>query len=96
MTFVFIGIIFFSIYNHIKLASELKVGCDYSLFKQGISPMWEDPRNENGGRWLLTLEKRHHRPGDIIDKFWLDVVSNKICDTVYIVYFKLFYFLYRY
>ncbi|XP_077285166.1 eukaryotic translation initiation factor 4E1 [Arctopsyche grandis] len=83
---------FWSIYNHIKLASELKVGCDYSLFKQGISPMWEDPRNENGGRWLLTLEKRHHRPGDIIDKFWLDVClclvgevfkhADEICGSV--------------
>ena len=27
---------FWSLYNHIKLASEIKVGSDYSLFKKGI------------------------------------------------------------
>lgn len=33
---------FWSLYNHIRVASELKQGNDYSLFKKNIRPMWED------------------------------------------------------
>jgi len=46
---------FWSVYNHIELASRLGPGSDYSVFKAGIKPMWEDAQNANGGRWLLNL-----------------------------------------
>ncbi len=42
-------------YNHIELASRLGPNSDYSVFKKGVKPMWEDPRNANGGRWLINL-----------------------------------------
>lgn len=32
-------------------------GRDYMFFKDGIKPMWEDPKNIDGGRWLLTIDK---------------------------------------
>lgn len=64
---------FWSLYNHIKVASSLHQGCDYSLFKRGIRPMWEDDANKCGGRWLINLEKKQ-RVEDL-DRFWLDVVS---------------------
>ena len=35
---------FWALYNHIELASRLQAGCDYSLFKEGVKPMWEDER----------------------------------------------------
>ena len=35
---------FWALYNHIELASRLAAGCDYSLFKEGVKPMWEDER----------------------------------------------------
>ena len=35
---------FWSLYNHIEVASRLPVGADYSIFKEGIFPDWEDPR----------------------------------------------------
>ncbi|KAK4879503.1 hypothetical protein RN001_007649 [Aquatica leii] len=63
---------FWSLYNHIKLASELKQGCDYSLFKQGVKPMWEDDANKRGGRWLISLDKKQ-RSNDL-DRFWLDII----------------------
>lgn len=63
---------FWSLFNHIKLASELRQGCDYSLFKRGIRPMWEDDYNKRGGRWLINLEKKQ-RSSDL-DRFWLDVI----------------------
>ena len=41
---------FWSLYHHIELASLLPAGTDYSLFKEGIFPDWEDRRNKEGGR----------------------------------------------
>jgi hypothetical protein len=35
---------------------ELKFRCDYSLFKKGIYPCWDDYRNMNGGRWIFSLD----------------------------------------
>jgi len=63
---------FWALYNHIELASRLGAGCDYSLFKEGIKPMWEDDRNKKGGRWLINLDKKQR--GSCLDNFWLEVV----------------------
>lgn len=65
-----------SLFNHIKLSSELRQGCDYSLFKSGIRPMWEDDANKRGGRWLINLDKKQ-RTVDL-DRFWLDVIDQAI------------------
>lgn len=64
---------FWSIFMHIKSAGDLRQGCDYSLFKKGIRPMWEDKHNKRGGRWLISLEKKQ-RPNEL-DKYWLEIVS---------------------
>ncbi|ELK13711.1 Eukaryotic translation initiation factor 4E [Pteropus alecto] len=61
-----------SLYNHIQLSSNLMPGCDYSLFKDGIEPMWEDEKNKRGGRWLITLNKQQRRSD--LDRFWLETL----------------------
>ncbi|GLV38801.1 eukaryotic translation initiation factor 4E1 [Carabus blaptoides fortunei] len=81
---------FWSLFNHIKLSSDLRQGCDYSLFKSGIRPMWEDDANKRGGRWLINLDKKQ-RTVDL-DRFWLDVIlcmigeafdnSDDVCGAV--------------
>ena len=48
------------------------MGCDYSLFKEGIKPMWEDSHNEEGGKWLLQVAKQHRTV--TLDKFWLEIM----------------------
>jgi len=63
---------FWSLYNHIKLASELRQGSDYSLFKKGIRPMWEDHRNIKGGRWMINLDKKQRETD--LDNFWLEIL----------------------
>ncbi|XP_077477220.1 LOW QUALITY PROTEIN: eukaryotic translation initiation factor 4eb [Stigmatopora argus] len=63
---------FWALYNHIQLSSNLMSGCDYSLFKDGIEPMWEDERNVRGGRWLITLNKQQRRSD--LDRFWLETL----------------------
>merc|ERR1712029_429245 len=77
---------FWALHNHIEPASRLQVGCDYSLFKKGIKPMWEDPMNKEGGRWLVNLDKPNtsrNVPMDpafekfhthALDEFWTELL----------------------
>lgn len=37
--------------------TELKPYRKLHLFKSGIKPMWEDPENIRGGKWILRLRK---------------------------------------
>jgi len=62
---------FWSLYNHIKPPSEINIGSDYSLFKKGIWPMWEDEGNKRGGAWLIQLKQSKQLDADSI---WLDVL----------------------
>ncbi|EDW93807.1 eukaryotic translation initiation factor 4E1 [Drosophila yakuba] len=80
---------FWSLYYTIKTPSELKIGCDYSMFKKGIKPMWEDEANIKGGRWLVTAGKSAKVE---LDRIWLDILlmmvgqtfeySDEICGAV--------------
>ena len=63
---------FWSLYNHIEVASRLPPGSDYSLFKEGIFPDWEDQRNSPGGRWMINLDKRQR--SDHLDQYWLEIL----------------------
>ena len=69
---------FWGLYHNIALPSELPSGCDYSLFKDGIKPMWEDKKNKDGGRWVLQAGKKNMigSPGNeqpALDIYWLEV-----------------------
>ncbi|XP_014676157.1 PREDICTED: eukaryotic translation initiation factor 4E-like isoform X2 [Priapulus caudatus] len=82
---------FWALYNHIEAASRLQSGCDYSLFKAGIKPMWEDTKNKSGGRWLINLTRQQCI--NDLDSYWLETLlclvgeafdeqSDDICGTV--------------
>ncbi|KAI8914954.1 translation initiation factor eIF 4e-like domain-containing protein [Powellomyces hirtus] len=59
---------FWGVYNNVVNSSQLAHGANYHLFKEGVRPMWEDPENENGGKWVFPLPKA--RRGDL-DQSWL-------------------------
>ncbi|XP_074597991.1 eukaryotic translation initiation factor 4E-like isoform X2 [Brevipalpus obovatus] len=81
---------FWALYNHIELASKLGHQADYSVFKCGIKPMWEDPRNSRGGRWIIPFDRNAKKE---LDEMWLEVLlcligeafgeeSDQICGGV--------------
>ncbi|XP_076455324.1 eukaryotic translation initiation factor 4E-like [Babylonia areolata] len=70
---------FWSIYNYTQKASKLIPGCDYSVFKDGIQPMWEDPQNKEGGRWLINLERNDRHT--YLDNVWLEMLLCLIGDA---------------
>jgi translation initiation factor 4E len=77
---------FWRIYDHLVRPSDLKTTTDYHLFKEGIKPTWEDPQNENGGKWIVRLKK------GLASRYWEEIllsiigeqfdVGHEICGAV--------------
>lgn len=62
---------FWKIYNHLVRPNDLPNTMDYHLFKTGIKPMWEDPANRRGGKWMVRLRK------GIASRYWEDLVRRQ-------------------
>eukprot|EP01062_Namystynia_karyoxenos_P032531 TRINITY_DN23_c0_g1_i1.p3 TRINITY_DN23_c0_g1~~TRINITY_DN23_c0_g1_i1.p3 ORF type:complete len:204 (+),score=70.46 TRINITY_DN23_c0_g1_i1:115-726(+) len=73
---------FWSIYNHIKRPSNLEFGANYHAFKRGIKPMWEDPANKEGGRWVISLQGREdpERVNEIWEHLLLAMIGEYLED----------------
>lgn len=82
---------FWILFNSIKLPTEINEGCNYALFRSPVRPMWEDENNQNGGRWVITLEKRVD--SDEVNRLWMDTLlllieealsdSSTICGVIF-------------
>ncbi|OAX36369.1 translation initiation factor eIF4e [Rhizopogon vinicolor AM-OR11-026] len=53
-------------FNWLKPPSKLERNSNYHIFKSGIKPMWEDPANSNGGKWVLTMKNNPI----LLDRCW--------------------------
>ncbi|CCL98035.1 uncharacterized protein FIBRA_00029 [Fibroporia radiculosa] len=53
-------------FNWLKPPSRLERNSNYHLFKSGIKPMWEDPANAEGGKWVLTMKNNPQ----LLDRCW--------------------------
>ena len=42
------------------------------IFRDGIKPEWTDPNNQNGGRWLIEIDRKQ-RNEQLNDK-WLETL----------------------
>jgi len=72
---------FWGVFNHIERVSKLQSGFDFSFFKRGIKPMWEDNANRQGGKWVVNYDRKQRIGGNtevskIIGQF---SKSNKLC-----------------
>merc|ERR1719389_174439 len=56
--------------SHFTFPPSKLENVDYSLFKHGITPAWEDPAFQNGGRWVVKLEKVKAQS---LDDLWLSL-----------------------
>ncbi|KAF9179731.1 hypothetical protein BGZ51_006713 [Haplosporangium sp. Z 767] len=57
-------------FNWIEKPHKIENSANYHLFKDGIKPMWEDPANANGGRWIVTLSNKN---GELLDRCWMEL-----------------------
>ena len=66
---------FWSLWTHLEPPSALQPTTDYLLFHEGVRrPVWEDPLNLSGGKWIIRLKK------GVADRFWEDLVLAVIGD----------------
>jgi len=72
---------FWALVNHMELVSKARIGTDFLVFKRGVKPMWEDPRNKDGGRWMIKLNT-NERVDDKCHKAWIDLLLTMIGNTV--------------
>ncbi|OCF35893.1 translation initiation factor 4E [Kwoniella heveanensis BCC8398] len=70
---------FWGLYNNIIPPSQLPGKANYYLFKDGIMPAWEDPKNKNGGKWSIQVPKEKSKGA--IDKMWLYTMLAAIGET---------------
>jgi len=66
---------FWSLWTHLHPPSGLLPTTDYLLFHSGIRrPVWEDPLNLSGGKWIIRLKK------GVADRLWEDLILAIIGD----------------
>ncbi|KAG2173824.1 hypothetical protein INT43_005244 [Umbelopsis isabellina] len=61
---------FWSSWSNVVRATRLDVGSNCFVFKQGIRPEWEDPINENGGKFSIQFQ-RTKQMGEAVNQLWL-------------------------
>lgn len=72
---------FWSVFNNVKPASRLSLNSNYHIFREGVEPMWEDPANKKGGKFILTIPKKDSKTGRT-DEWWLYTVLAMIGETL--------------
>jgi translation initiation factor 4E len=58
---------FWSLFNNIKLPTEIKIDDSYALFKKNSSPIWEDCLD--GGKWVFMLTSSKY-----LNRYWIDML----------------------
>jgi translation initiation factor 4E len=61
---------FWAVNDHVHPPSSL-CNADYSVFREGIFPAWEDPNVANGGRWLANFKGSL---GSSLDSLWVETL----------------------
>lgn len=72
---------FWRVFNNVKPASTIGIGSNYSVFRLGIEPAWEEVANQDGGKLVLTLPKKGGN-SDKLDEYWLYTVLALIGETM--------------
>jgi len=65
---------FWAVYVHLQRPSSLPNISDIHIFKAGIQPMWEDPINIDGGKWIIRLRK------GIANRYWEEISMALVGD----------------
>mmetsp|Transcript_42587 Transcript_42587/g.48388 ORF Transcript_42587/g.48388 Transcript_42587/m.48388 type:complete len:230 (-) Transcript_42587:290-979(-) len=72
---------FWRMYNNLKPASKLPQNSNYHVFLKGIEPMWEDPSNKKGGKFVLTIPKKDSKTGRC-NEWWIYTVLAVIGESI--------------
>ncbi|KAJ7088817.1 translation initiation factor eIF4e [Mycena belliarum] len=66
---------FWALHTHVAPPSQLAPTTDYLLFHAGVArPVWEDPVNITGGKWIVRLRK------GVADRVWEGLLCAVVGD----------------
>ncbi|THH09903.1 hypothetical protein EW145_g1691 [Phellinidium pouzarii] len=66
---------FWSLWTHLNPPSTLQPTTDYLLFHSAVRrPVWEDPLNLQGGKWIIRLKK------GVSDRLWEELIIAVVGD----------------
>ena len=73
-----------STYNNVVPPSSLPVNSTYHLFRDGIKPMWEHPKNEKGGKWVMSMPRGRGGEANVkrVDEWWMYTVLAMVGETM--------------
>lgn len=67
---------FWAMLSLIKKPSSMELSSNYHFFKTGIKPMWEDPANKAGGKWVIALSQASDLYN--LDSTWEELLMSLI------------------
>jgi len=71
---------FWELHNNFDVKNTLKLRDSVHLFKKGVKPLWEDPRNAKGGAWTFRVPKEQ------APEFWMHIcllaIGEKLQEAV--------------
>jgi len=79
---------FWQVVNHLPAPHNLFSinGPSIMIFRNSIQPEWDDPENENGGIWKLTLShrtmKEHKYDKTIISRLWYELLVSVVGESL--------------
>ena len=56
--------------NNLPTPCTMDIDSTLYIFEKGTAPLWEDPNNVNGGRWMFTIQVNMEK----IDDLWQHLV----------------------
>lgn len=73
---------FFGIYDHLVKPDSVPAAghVDYHLFREGITPVWEDAKNKNGGKWIIRLRRNDGLASLYWEELLLAIIGEQFGD----------------
>eukprot|EP00050_Salpingoeca_kvevrii_P006400 m.289149 g.289149 ORF g.289149 m.289149 type:complete len:216 (-) comp12084_c0_seq1:167-814(-) len=73
---------FWGVFNNVNRANEIAMGANYHFFKKGVKPMWEDPANKAGGKWVVQVPRamRDRHLNDIWQNLLLTMIGEQFSE----------------
>eukprot|EP01118_Nematostelium_gracile_P006219 TRINITY_DN2005_c0_g1_i1.p1 TRINITY_DN2005_c0_g1~~TRINITY_DN2005_c0_g1_i1.p1 ORF type:complete len:329 (-),score=100.17 TRINITY_DN2005_c0_g1_i1:63-980(-) len=64
---------FWKTWNKVLEECNTKDDANYHMFKDDIKPIWEDPKNSKGGKWVISLQKEQASDEETI-RLWMSLM----------------------
>eukprot|EP00053_Salpingoeca_punica_P005241 m.53267 g.53267 ORF g.53267 m.53267 type:complete len:223 (+) comp13146_c0_seq1:143-811(+) len=62
---------FWAVFNNMEQAAEIPNGANYHFFQEGVQPVWEDPINQPGGKWVAQINRSATKE---LNTMWLNTL----------------------